>query len=102
VPKRPVDWSGFAFPKGGDHHRRNSPEYKRLRAFVFALDSYVCVVCRMYNPTERLHMHHRKTKGSGGEDTIANCYTVCDRCHRNIDNQKEWIDWEEIDERRRT
>lgn len=45
-------------------------------------------------------MHHRKTRGSGGEDSIANCYTVCDRCHNLIDEQEEWLDWEGIDGRR--
>jgi 5-methylcytosine-specific restriction endonuclease McrA len=98
MPK--TDWEGFAFPKG-QHYRRNDKAYKELRAWVFAIDSYTCVICRMYNDRERLHMHHRKTKGSGGEDSISNCYTVCDRCHREIDNNKEFIDWETVDERRK-
>lgn len=99
VPK--VDWSGFARPKGQHHYRRNSPEYKQLRSWVFVVDGYTCVICRMHNPVESLQMHHRKTKGSGGEETLDNCYTVCDRCHREIDNNKEWINWEVIDERRK-
>lgn len=42
-----------------------------------------CQVCGKYQETG-LHVHHIKTKGSGGEDTGENLVTLCYECHTKV------------------
>ena len=41
----------------------------------------VCEICGKKGPTEK---HHKKTKGSGGNDTKENLIEVCRICHTKI------------------
>lgn len=41
----------------------------------------ICQICGKAGQTEK---HHKKTKGSGGDDTEENLIEVCRKCHRLI------------------
>lgn len=45
----------------------------------------ICEVCGKAGQTEK---HHKKTKGSGGDDTEENLIEVCRICHRKIHDGK--------------
>ena len=45
----------------------------------------VCEICHKKGQTEK---HHKKTKGSGGDDTEENLIEVCRKCHRLIHDGK--------------
>lgn len=45
----------------------------------------ICQICGKVGPTEK---HHKKTKGSGGNDTEENLIEVCRKCHRLIHDGK--------------
>lgn len=42
-----------------------------------------CQVCGKYQE-KGLHVHHRKTKGSGGSDTEENLVCLCHECHTKV------------------
>lgn len=45
----------------------------------------ICEICGKRGQTEK---HHKKTKGSGGNDTEDNLIEVCRKCHRMIHDGK--------------
>ena len=45
----------------------------------------ICQICYAKGQTEK---HHKKTKGSGGDDTEENLIEVCRKCHRLIHDGK--------------
>lgn len=45
----------------------------------------ICELCGKRGETEK---HHKKTKGSGGDDTKENLIEVCRKCHRLIHDGK--------------
>lgn len=45
----------------------------------------ICEICHAKGQTEK---HHKKTKGSGGDDTEENLIEVCRKCHRLIHDGK--------------
>lgn len=49
----------------------------------------VCKICGKKGPTEK---HHKKTKGSGGNDTEENLIEVCRICHTKIHNGEIKLD----------
>ena len=40
-----------------------------------------CEFCGIYITYNKAHMHHKKTRGSGGSDTEDNCVIICGKCH---------------------
>lgn len=49
----------------------------------------VCEICGKKGATEK---HHKKTKGSGGNDTEENLIEVCRICHTKIHNGEIKLD----------
>jgi len=49
----------------------------------------ICEICGRKGPTEK---HHKKTKGSGGNDTEDNLIEVCRICHTKIHNGEIKLD----------
>lgn len=49
----------------------------------------VCEICGRKGATEK---HHKKTKGSGGNDTEENLIEVCRICHTKIHNGEIKLD----------
>lgn len=62
------DWDGMAFPKNARIKDRKAIDNK----------AHICEYCGRRGWT---HMHHIKTKGSGGNDTADNLIELCAECH---------------------
>jgi len=59
-----------------------------VREEALVLDKYRCQICGFNGEDladrSRLHVHHVKPLGMGGSDSrdvVANCITLCDKCH---------------------
>jgi 5-methylcytosine-specific restriction endonuclease McrA len=98
MPPPPVDWSGFAVPKRAN--RLSAAQYRKFKRWVHEVDSWLCTVCRMCNDPAGLQIHHAKSRGAGGGDTLDNCFTVCFSCHRKIEDHEIKVDWKKINGRR--
>lgn len=48
----------------------------------------ICEICGKRGQTEK---HHKKSKGSGGNDTEENLIEVCRICHTKIHNRRNKI-----------
>lgn len=48
------------------------------RRYILDRDYNSCVICGAF---EQLHIHHIKTRGSGGDDSYHNLITLCHQCH---------------------
>lgn len=62
------------------------PKNKRIENKKLLKDKKgFCQICGKAGQTEK---HHKKTKGSGGDDTEENLIEVCRKCHRLIHDGK--------------
>ena len=55
-------------------------EYHQLRLDVYDRCLAKCEICRMFMSFEEMSLHHKKTRGSGGGDTLDNvigCHVLC-------------------------
>jgi 5-methylcytosine-specific restriction endonuclease McrA len=55
-----------------------SADYQLLRNQVLERDGWRCQLCGTSN---RLEVHHIKSRGSLGDDTPQNLITLCAECH---------------------
>jgi len=74
-------------------HTGSVPKHKRIelkgkaytelkqRLYMYRAKRH-CEFCDVYLTYDKAHLHHKKTKGSGGGDTEDNCVIVCGDCHR--------------------
>jgi 5-methylcytosine-specific restriction endonuclease McrA len=53
-------------------------EYQMLRNQVLKRDGWRCQCCGKSND---LHVHHVKSRGNLGDDTMRNLITLCAKCH---------------------
>lgn len=53
-------------------------EYQALRNKVLERDDWRCQWCGAGND---LHVHHLKSRGKLGDDTMENLITLCAKCH---------------------
>lgn len=61
------------------HREENATTYYHgYRKYILERDNGFCVLCGNY---ENLHVHHIKTRGSGGKDEYLNLVTLCNICH---------------------
>ncbi len=66
------------------------PKYwNKLRFKIFYMDKFKCQLCGRktipHSKTDRMTTcHHIKPVGLGGEHSIENLVTLCQRCHRFI------------------
>ena len=97
--RKKVDWSGFASPKMSVVLNEN--DYRKLKSKIVEIVGQQCEVTTcLETALELLHLHHRKSRGACRLDTFENCYLICFRCHRLIEEKHLKPDWEIIDERR--
>jgi len=54
---------------------------KDLRMMIWQKQGYSCNTCGRNILLKYSHMHHKKTRGAGGEDTQDNCLILCPECH---------------------
>lgn len=66
-----IDYSSFAFPKDVRIVNKKLLKDKKGK----------CEICGKRGQTEK---HHKKSKGSGGNDTEENLIEVCRICHTKI------------------
>lgn len=66
-----IDYSSFAFPKNARIVNKKLLRDKKGK----------CEICGKRGQTEK---HHKKSKGSGGNDTKENLIEVCRICHIKI------------------
>ena len=94
-----VDWSEFAIPKRPPK-RLHGKAYSKLRKEVYETAGGICSRCGAYAPlTDENgqfdvfscgHVAHRKSRGSGGDDTIENTDWLCPTCHLEGDHGPRW------------
>lgn len=63
---------------------RNSKAWGNLVQAVFLRDRYRCQCCGNLFPKNMLAPHHKKSVGSGGDDTLDNLISVCQFCHHEL------------------
>jgi 5-methylcytosine-specific restriction endonuclease McrA len=69
-----------------------------LRLRCFSRDDFKCTECGKFNYSENLDMHHVKSLGRGGDDTIGNVTTLCKwgTCHHSKHVQVQFGKREEV------
>lgn len=70
--------------KGKDNFYE-SAVWKSLRQQVLIRDMYKCVLC---SSTDRLDVHHIRSRTRGGADVLANLQTLCHACHEMAHGRK--------------
>jgi len=99
--KKPVDWTGFAFPKTSI---RLSPyEYAKLKQKVHRLDGYRCINpdCQENYGRGELQMHHTIPRSVQRLDTEENCSSICPICHHLVEIKKLYLDFDKLIKERR-
>jgi len=59
-----------------------------VKCDVFSRDNFKCQNLNCKTPDSDLTMHHVKWQKNGGKDSLRNCVTSCDRCHKNYHSAK--------------
>jgi 5-methylcytosine-specific restriction endonuclease McrA len=59
--------------------RLNSDSYRKLRTDVLERDGWRCQNC---GTSERLQVHHIRSRSALGDDAAENLITLCADCHR--------------------
>jgi 5-methylcytosine-specific restriction endonuclease McrA len=63
-------------------------DYALLRDKLYRTQHQCCDVCGSWKNLNMLDVHHKKTRGAGGSDTLENCSLVCRKCHNDIHDGK--------------
>ena len=63
-------------------------EYQALRNEVLKRDGWRCQCCGAPN---NLQVHHVKSRGRRGDDTMRNLITLCARCHESFHRRTHFI-----------
>jgi 5-methylcytosine-specific restriction endonuclease McrA len=61
--------------------RLNPDSYRKLRSDVLGRDGWRCQRC---GASERLQVHHIRTRSALGDDAAGNLITLCAACHRQV------------------
>ena len=61
--------------------RLDPDSYRKLRAEVLQRDGWRCQTC---GSSDRLQVHHIRSRGRLGDDTDENLITLCADCHGSI------------------
>lgn len=73
--------------KAHPKHRRiklKKDAYIKLVHEIWESQYRVCKKCPTYLQPEDAHPHHKKSKGSGGDDSRDNIIILCNICHYKI------------------
>ena len=64
------------------HERGYGYQWTKLRSYVLARDSYLCIPCRSKDrPTPATEVDHIVPKSQDGEDDMSNLQAICHECH---------------------
>ena len=58
-------------------------ELSELKSEISWDQKYECKICRAWIGVAG-HLHHKKTRGAGGDDSKENCVVLCHVCHRKV------------------
>ena len=56
-------------------------DYHELRDIVYLRCLGHCEICEKWMAYDEMALHHDKTKGAGGDDSLENCIGICAFCH---------------------
>ncbi len=64
--------------------RLNKDKYQKLRVLLYELWNESCPECELWREFGQMHLHHPKTRGSGGGDNVMEwiCFACHDKKHR--------------------
>ena len=63
-------------------------EYALLRDKLYRKQHCCCDICGDWNYLNKMDVHHKKTRGAGGDDSEENCQLVCRKCHNDVHGGK--------------
>lgn len=73
----------MAWSKLSRHARGYGKEWDKLRAFVMAMDNWLCQAClKAGRVTPATDCDHIVPKAKGGTDDAANCQALCRECNQ--------------------
>lgn len=55
--------------------------YTELKRAIFIKQGRTCAKCGQPRFLKDCHLHHKKSRGSGGDDSEVNCEVICWFCH---------------------
>jgi len=64
--------------------RLNGKKYSKFRNDIYDKRGGLCDICFTNLKRDSFHIHHKKTRGSGGEDSSVNALLCCHECHHKI------------------
>ena len=59
-------------------------EYRKMKTELYNRAKESCEICGRWVEFAQFHVHHIKTRGAGGDDSLDNCQGLCFKCHRAI------------------
>jgi 5-methylcytosine-specific restriction endonuclease McrA len=69
----------------GPRLRLDPDSYRKLRIEVLERDGWRCQYC---GSSDRLEVHHLRSRGRRGDDTGENLITLCADCHSDIHQKR--------------
>ena len=60
----------------------STKEYRNLRVELYNKYLEHCPECHRWRTLDQMHIHHIKSLGAGGDDSIENIAWLCYKCHR--------------------
>lgn len=63
---------------------KRKPMDKKVRQAVIDRSGGICDLCGCHYTVATQHVHHRKLRSRGGDDSMANLVAVCWSCHFSI------------------
>jgi superfamily II DNA helicase RecQ len=73
----------------------SSPEWQAKRSERLRIDNYTCQKC---GGLRGLHVHHINYKNFGNENVYDDLITLCEKCHKDVERQKQQNDKKMMEE----
>jgi len=71
---------------GIGYQNGNQKGFYNVKAFVLNRDNYTCQQCKKQNV--KLECHHIVYRSKGGSNAPSNLITLCEKCHKDVHNDK--------------
>jgi 5-methylcytosine-specific restriction endonuclease McrA len=80
-------------PQPKKKRKKLSPvKYHQVRVDLYNDQKEYCPICGCWMPFDLAHLHHKKSRGSGGGDDLENLVLICFKCHRKVHDGQKTID----------
>jgi len=80
-------WQSKVYKPKIEDYDWNSPDWISIRTFIHIQQKGKCARCRKKIESDRLTIHHIKSRAKGGTNDIENLIGLCWRCHNIIEPQ---------------